>query len=197
MTLTNTAPITHIDSTKITYVILNGPPHSGKSIAARYLVSVLNITTTGPACIESFAAPMKHFIAVALGARYRELSKDTPVDVLAGYSVREFLIDLSENYIKPRYGTAAYGRWLVNRCVRFNPLPRFVVVDDGGFVDEADAVPNRLIVRLLRRDTSFINDSRNYLPDPHFVVENNGTFNDLWNDCAELAKQIVRVPTAV
>lgn len=175
------------------FIILNGPPYSGKSTIARELSSYLREKHI-PTVSDSFAAPMKHFIATALGEQYAVLPKDAPRAELAGYSVREFLIDLSENYIKPHYGDGAYGRWLYHRIGRLNPAPTFVIADDGGFIEEFDALSggNRkriVLIKITRPKHDFSNDSRNYLPiDPDFTIENDGDLASLWLKTKQLSE---------
>lgn len=159
-----------------TYVLLNGPPGSGKTTAAAWLCSELrkhhsNIHQ------DSFAAPMKHFVATALSAKYSDLKKDIPIAELNGYSVREFLIDLSESYMKVRYNEDIFGRLFHYRCLRINPLPRFVISDDCGFDTERDALPRAVTIRINRPGCTFDNDSRNYLSDPDYTIENDGDKN--------------------
>jgi hypothetical protein len=174
----------------ITYVVLNGPPRSGKTTIARELVRTLaekGAVTIG----DSFAAPMKHFIATALGEKYKDIiDKDMPRAELRGYSVREFLIDLSESYIKPRYGSDAYGRWLAHRALRYSPLPEYVVCDDGGFASELDALDRFFLVQVSRPGVTFGNDSRSYIDDPHYVFDNNGHIDELWIKVRRLATAV-------
>ena len=162
------------------FIVFNGPPSSGKSTAARLLCQALG----KEAVMDSFAAPMKHFIATALGMTYADMAKDAPRAELSGYSVREFLIDLSEHYIKERYGAGVFGRWLYHRIGRLNPSPKFVICDDGGFIDEIEALPMRrtTLVHVYRQGCSFQNDSRNYVHSElrrTVVLHNTGTTEQL------------------
>ena len=174
------------------YIVLNGPPMSGKSTIARELSQYMNerhIETVS----DSFAAPMKHYISTALGMQYASMPKDAPRAELSGYSVREFLIDLSENYIKPRYGDGVYGRWLSHRIGRIQPSPSFVICDDGGFTDEVDALGagKAIIVRVNRPGKDFSNDSRSYLDNPHYTFDNDGDMAVLWTKTRALALHII------
>lgn len=173
-----------------TYVILNGPPKSGKTAMSRELSTMFN--DSGLKCvIESFAAPMKHFISTALGAKYADMPKDSPVDILAGYSVREFLIDLSEKYMKLRYGQDIYGRLLVHRVLRLSPLPDIVLCDDAGFASEVEALgPNVVLIQVVRPEHDFKGDSRSYLPDPHYTLHNDSTLDELWVHCRTIVEDI-------
>lgn len=159
----------------ITYVLLNGPPQCGKTtIAAPTLCAELrkyfsNIHQ------DSFAAPMKHYLATSLSVKYSDLKKDIPIAELSGYSPREFLIDLSENYMKERYGEDIFGRLLHYRTMRINPLPRFVISDDCGFDVERDSLPKTVTIRIERPGYDFTSDSRNYLSNPDYTIINDGS----------------------
>lgn len=175
----------------ITYVLLNGPKYSGKTTMAATLCQQLRLHYSN-IHQDSFAAPMKHFIATALSAKYSEIKKDVPVAELSGYSVREFLIDLSEQYMKVRYGEDIFGRLFHYRCLRINPLPRFVISDDCGFDVERDALPRSVTVRIERPGHDFSGDSRNYLSNPDYTIVNDGTLNDLQTKMSQLAAILVQ-----
>jgi hypothetical protein len=172
---------------RITYVLLNGPSMVGKSdVVAPILCQELRKYCSN-IHQDSFSAPLKHFIATALSARYNEMKKDVPVAELNGYSVREFVIDLSEQYLKVRYGEDVLGRLLHYRVLRINPIPRFVVVDSSGFTDERDALPRTVTIRVEREGFTFEGDSRSHLPDPDYTISNNGTIDELRAKLAQLA----------
>lgn len=172
------------------FVALNGPPKCGKSTIQWELIRMFNEHCK---CIgDSFAAPMKHFIAVALGEKYKDLPKDSPLDILAGYSPREFLIALSQEHLKPRYGIDFFGRLLAHRALRYSPPPDLVVVDDCGFIEELNAIPSHVLVHIIRPHTGFEGDSRSYLADPHYILHNDATLDELWIHTRTLVEEILR-----
>lgn len=160
------------------YVILNGPGYSGKSTVAQELCRFFR-TVSVDAYEDSFAAPIKHYIATAIGERYQNMPKDTPVAILSGRSIREFIIRQSD-YMKEEYGEDIFGRLLVNRTLRKNPKPAFVISDSSNDGAELDAIPNAVLVRIERDGYEFKNDSRQSLPNPQYTLKNNGNLGDLW-----------------
>ena len=176
------------------FVIFNGPPSSGKSTFAPELARQLRVhLAPDQVCMDSFAAPMKHYIATAMAWQYQEMKKERPEAVLQGYSIREFLIDLSERYMKPRYGDDVFARLLLYRILRRNPQPRFVVVDDCGFDEEITALTRPFLVRITRPGTSFKGDSRNFVSqEPDWLIENDGTIEECQKKIAQLASHLVQ-----
>jgi hypothetical protein len=181
----------------IRYIILNGPPRSGKTTIARELTYLLNgqriAENYGITQQDSFSSPMKHFVATALGEQYQKMDRDKPRPELNGYSVRDFLIYLAEECIKPRFGDDIFGRWLVHRSLR-NPVskPRFYLVDDGGYGANELAIPRRFVVRIERKGYSFDNDSRRYLPDYNYLLENNQGLPELLKQVKVLADVLLK-----
>ncbi len=179
----------------VKFIILNGPPGSGKStVYARQLTNFLRNLHHKVVVQDSFAAPMKQFIAAALGEKYSDLAKDYPLAVLSGYSVREFLIDLSERYMKERYHDDIYGRLLYHRALRYSPVPDYIVVDDGGFVPEKDALgTHAFIVRIMRPGHDFSKDARGYLPNPNWTIDNCGSLEYAETQSRHLAEFLVKM----
>jgi hypothetical protein len=174
------------------FVILNGPPYSGKSTVARELSRYLSMRHVDNS-IDSFAAPLRHFIAVAIGQQYATMAKDVPRAELSGYSVREVLIDMSEHYLKQRYGESVFGRWLYHRVGRIQPTPAFVICEGSGFEDEVLALgKNTLIVRVERTGHDFNEDSRKYLADPKYVLHNDNSLDNLWSEVQKLGNWLIR-----
>jgi hypothetical protein len=180
------------------YLIINGPPRSGKTHVARELTALF--TAAGlTVAQDSFAAPMKHFIAVALGEKYQQMQKDEPRQIFLGTSVRSFLIDLSENYMKVKYGIDIFGRLLVHRSNRLDPKPDILIVDDAGFDEEVEALGEGkyVLVKLSRPDHTFKGDSRSYINGFHYQINNGGTEHDLHKSCMELVLELVPMINAV
>lgn len=179
---------------KVRYIVLNGPPSSGKSTLARELSRELSALGNTVA-LDSFAAPLKHFFAAALGDSYQTMNKEKARPELNGYSLREAWIDLAEQYMKKRYGEDCFGKWLVHRSLRMKlPVvgsPKFVVIDDGGFEPELWGLPKPLIVRVTRPTMSWIGDSRGYYSRHDLEFANVGTPIDLYNHAKTLAEAIV------
>lgn len=175
------------------YIILNGPSETGKStVIARGLVKRLQSFPKLIVHQDSFAAPMKNFIASTLGIKYADLKKNTMMGIISGFTPREFLIDLSENYIKNRYGDDAFARWLEHRCLRIEPSPDFVICDDGGFQWEYDILRSHgRIVRCIRDGKTFAGDSRGFIINRHgtfdYELKNHGTLEELEPKLDELS----------
>lgn len=174
----------------VVYLVLNGPPRSGKTTIARELTRLFGNKLGGPVYTDEFIAPMKHFIAVALGGKYQEMPRDVSVDVLGGKTIRQFLINMSDDYIRATYGEDIFGRWLVNRSLRYPALPAMVIVDDGGRVGEIEALSNRILVHVIKVGTAFT-DNREYLVDPNFIIHNNTNLDELWITCGKLVNDVM------
>lgn len=153
------------------FFILNGPPGIGKDTIAKYVTdhdssfkqlefkSGLYIATA-----ERYGVDKSWFKRVAVD----RILKETPLSLLGNISPREAMIDTSENYIKPKFGKAYFGRALV-RASEEHPVENFVV-SDGGFVEESLAIIEAghevHIIQLISPKFNFDNDSRDYVVVP-------------------------------
>ena len=172
------------------YVAFNGPPRSGKSTAAWMLREQLQgrfLTMQ-----ESFAAPMKHFVATAMGERYRDMNKDKPRALWRGQSVRQVLIHMSEYYLKERYGDEIFGQLLVERVANLETRPQIVIIDDTGFEQEWSVCRPGFLIRIEREGCDFSYDSRSYHSQPDATVINNGDLFDLDLRLQSIAEDIRR-----
>lgn len=177
------------------YVVFNGPPEAGKSTAAHMLIEFLRNKQLR-VIPDSFATPMKHFVATMMAQQYHVMKKDAPVAELGGISVRRFLIHLSEEYMKPVYGTDIFGRMLYYRSLRAAPPPDFVVIDDSGFYPEFDALGepnNRYLVRVTRPGKTYDGDSRGYLNGFNFHITNDSDVEALRGNTYALSNTLVLI----
>ena len=173
-------------------IILNGAPNSGKDAIAGL------IAEQGLFGQASFHSQVKETLfeqALALSQinqqewfdRYndREL-KEQPWDKLGGLSVREFMIKVSEEYVKPLFGKVFYGQKAGELALGLISEGIHVAFSDGGFQGEFDQMQsivgaeNILLVRLHRVGCTFEGDSRSHLSNPAFEMDlhNDSTLED-------------------
>nr|UWI32967.1 MAG: phosphomevalonate kinase [Bacteriophage sp.] len=149
-------------------IILNGPAGCGKDTLARALVEMGFAKG-----VASFKNPMFNIAMAALGPdAYHEFldgyddraRKEKPEGFLNGLSRRQFMIAISEQFIKPVFGDDYFGKYLAGRLPDGNEV---FVVSDGGFASEVAPIVavghDVRIVRLHRGGYTFEGDSRGYL----------------------------------
>lgn len=149
-------------------IILNGPAGCGKDTLAMALVEMGFAKGTA-----SFKNPMFNIALAALGPdAYREFldgyddraRKEKPEGFLNGLSRRQFMIAISEQFIKPVLGDDYFGRYLAENLPDGDEV---FVVSDGGFASEVAPIVaaghDVRIVRLHRDGYTFEGDSRGYL----------------------------------
>jgi len=114
--------------------IFNAPPRSGKDSLFLYLKEKLNIEVHH----REFKSKLKEIALICSGIdksiwdkRY-ELYKDEPWNLLNGLSQREFLMLISEKWIKPALGKDYFGKNLASSINE----PGVYIVTDGGFSEE-------------------------------------------------------------
>lgn len=172
------------------FVLMNGPPGSGKDTVAQHLVPYLRFTHL------KFAAPIKRMVAALLQCDQRALEeiKDEPNRSLRFLhneftrddTPRKLLIALSEELFKPRYGNAVFGNLLWTEATKSSS--KLFIVSDCGFESEVGRLvsnagrSNCLLVRLHRIGKTFSEDSRSYLTIDGVMtkdIHNNLTPHDL------------------
>lgn len=170
-------------------VILNGPPSCGKDTLAKMLaVNGLQVVHLEmKEALFNVAIQSSGLTKEEWFTRYNNrLLKEEPWEVLGGLSQRQFLIKISEEWMKPLFGNEVFGQRMAARACEEQDKAEgkaTIVFTDGGFKEELDAMVNWigekhvLLVRIHRRGCSFEGDSRNYLPDIYHTYDlyNNGT----------------------
>lgn len=171
-----------MDSKKV--IILNGAPSTGKDTIAFSLQEALHF--------EKKEVKQELFkIALSISGisdeewfdRYDNRShnlKEASWDKLGGLSQREFMIKISEDWMKPVFGNDIFGIKAAESVL--NSDEEIFIFSDGGFKEELDAMSrllgedNVLLIRLHRDGCSFKNDSRTHLDHKHaYDVHNNGS----------------------
>lgn len=150
-------------------LLLNGPPNSGKDTLGGILAM------RGYGRLYSFKKRLIEIALVTSGVTYgewvrrygvREL-KETPWGRLGGLSQREYLIRISEDWVKPVFGEDYFGRAAVEDIVAGGSSHWDAIFTDSGFAAEVAPLRalsgNTVLVRLHREGCNFEGDSRGYL----------------------------------
>lgn len=150
-------------------VILNAPPASGKDTIANTLVKLHGFRKL------EFKQRIYDIAKSILGDSFSQFQKDlanreakeVPQDYLGSISPRQFMIKVSEDWIKPLFGDEYFGVAAAEAASK--SIKHHVVFPDGGFPDEI--LPLRelgvpvVAIRLYREGYDFGSDSRRYLPE--------------------------------
>lgn len=171
---------------RITLVLLNGPKSSGKDYMTQYMLKQhVQLNLIHP------AAPSRDHIENLLGMKLTEeqynLRKDLPDPKLGGHSIREEMINYSENYMKPRFGKEVFSKIMyakMQACMNNVPF----ICTSIGFLEEVKffydlllegQIDNLILFRVYRLGTTFYGDSRYYvIPEDMPLL----TVVDLHND---------------
>jgi len=155
-------------------ILFNGPPGSGKDVAADYFkehgfkhlsfkYQLFNET------INHYGVDQEWFME---GYNNRE-KKEFKSSKLDNLSRREAMIHVSENLIKPEKGLDYFGKLVAEEI---DPEKDYVI-SDGGFIEELVPVlekcgaENFVLVQLTREGCDFSTDSRRYFQGNHMVTE--------------------------
>ena len=162
-------------------IILNGAPGIGKDTIAEIIARKWEYR------ILSFKSPMFDIARTILGAtdfarfavRYHDRKrKEVKYDFLGDRSPREFMIHISENFVKPTLGKNQFGKLLCDSALT---SPFNCIVSDGGFDEEVEHVAahealNVFVVRLHRDGMTFEGDSRKHIRRPDLICD---TYHEL------------------
>lgn len=151
-------------------IVLNAPPGAGKDTIGK----MVSFYSPGEQCrLISFKQPMFEIALAILGKeKYNRFilayddreQKEKPHDFLNGMTCREFMIWISEDVIKPRFGNGYFGKRFAEEAER-SDIP--VICTDGGFPDEIIELIRGghevKVCRLHRQGYTFQGDSRDYI----------------------------------
>ena len=153
-------------------IFLNGPRHSGKDTAYEFIAKeYLNVRH------RKFAGPLKAAAKAMFNLtdpEFKELEatgnkkKIQPNSLFFGMSWVEVLIWLSEEVMKPKFGSAIFGGLMLTELAK-QTAARFTVITDSGSEHEALPVINVCgpenchVIRMYRPGYSFAGDSRSYI----------------------------------
>ena len=166
----------------MTVIIFNGPPRSGKDTAAKFIQHHYGYEH------RELKFSLHEFVKAEwrlLDCEWEEMyeSKDLPYDVLGGMTPRQAMIEMSENYMKPKFGPCIFGRLLSASMKSYQDY----VISDCGFREEIEPLVEKfgetqvVIVRINRDGCDYSNDSRGpydpqWFPNVECIdVYNNGT----------------------
>lgn len=195
-------------------ILFNGAPNSGKDESARIMQQLLDEGSVVSFKTELYKLTAKHFgmnlskfIKIAQDRNTKELKTKELINnsglsflqklklyviglfKMVGMSPREAMIFVSEEIVKPKFGSKFFGHKIVETMSEIDS--NFFFVPDSGFVSElqplVDAGYDVHVVRIKRDGCSFDNDSRIELTDellkPFGIkgidVDNNGTLDEL------------------
>jgi len=147
------------------YILINGPPKSGRSTLARLLQKRL----IGSHQAE-LHAPLKHFFCAAMALKWSVLAIDKPRGILNGRSTIDSLRQL-RNHLCGLYGPDVLGKWLHFRVLGMVPIPAIVIVDDVLSPDDVGVLSSDNRVTLIRIVRGGENNFTP-VPSPHYVVIN-------------------------
>lgn len=176
-------------------ICINGAPGVGKDTAGEILARTQGFKTT---IIHKFAAPLDNIVQSMLGlsrVQYldiRESLKDEPLHQFKTEStLRELLIAVSEDLIKPHFGKTYFGVRCAERLWSL-AVPRggepLVIITDSGFQYEYEAFKESVsnfaevkLIHMTRTGHTFENDSREVVDDPGNTIylNNDGTLEEL------------------
>lgn len=155
--------------------ILNAPKRIGKDTVAHFMQTYCGELRKG-----SFKDPLFNILLATTGMNQAEFFdnydkgdwKDTPKESLNNKSVRDLLIQISENYIKPFFGPDYFGQTLatiISGAEDEIGEEKPWVIPDGGFNAEVEALVKRfgdrvVVVQITREGyCDFGTDSRNWI----------------------------------
>lgn len=153
-------------------ILFNGPPGCGKDTLANMMKGLLGLPGTH---VFKMAGALKIAGNALIGLRPDDLVdpmsmeafKEEPVAVLGnGMTYRRLVIEISEEFMKPRFGKEIFGKLALQSMPVWASL---MLCSDSGFAEEAAPFvrelgeENVLLVQIEREGKSFANDSRSHI----------------------------------
>lgn len=182
-------------------VAFNGPPRCGKDTMSHMLAAHLDKVSDLPVIEASLSTPLRR-VAYAMtswggaldGDDYEKFKLTHFAEF--GKDGRQIMIDVSEQFLKPRYGKEIMTRMLLHSLTGFDGI---VLVRDSGFQIEVTPLAtwvgadNLYVVRVARKGCDFSNDSRESVTGPKWNadVANNGTLLDLQTEAIRMYGRMV------
>lgn len=165
-------------------IFLNGPPSCGKDTIANLLIEKYNGVNL------KFAQPIRNAVCGLFDIEDSMLDKVKNNKIEnTSYRIRDAMIDIGENIIKSKISRDWFGITLLNTIKKYHTNVDLIVVSDLGFIREFEVIYNDLkdsynieLWKIYRPNTSFLNDSRNYIEYPKIKtrnISNNGDINSL------------------
>lgn len=185
-------------------ILLNGPPGSGKNEVFKIMADRRSYSDQ---IVEEmkFAKPLDSIAKACLPfietdadfMHWREDFKETPLMPGSNASMRDLLIGISEDLIKPLFGQEYFGKVAADAVLRriealtddeWKCPNNVIVFTDSGFQVEYDVFTSSMkrhhipydLVRITRPGKTFEGDSRQYVTDCGLDhIRNDGKISDL------------------
>lgn len=184
-------------------ILFNGPPRSGKDTA-----TFIACASVHNAVHYRFASPLKRAVHELFGLKdvpeeMFNKRKSDHQDLMHGMTPREAYIWMSEEVARPKFGQDFFARSAVTAITKIcqEKGSDVVIISDCGFQIEVDHLvdsfgeDNLSVVRLMRNDRTFENDSRGYVEHPvpyhNYIVMNNGTMKQFKDSVIKVVGDIL------
>lgn len=133
------------------YILLNGPPRSGRSTLAKLLHDRIKDSVRA-----ELHAPLKHLFCSALAMKWEAINNERSRAVLNGRSSIDALRQL-RHHLRGLYGPDVLARWLEFRVLGVIPKPKVVIIDDLLFNEDLTVFTEHVLVRVIRgEEKSFV-----------------------------------------
>jgi hypothetical protein len=164
----------------IRYIIIYGAPDSGRSIFAKEVSRYLPDSIT-----DSLEAPLRHFIATALGVQFSAIPRDKILPELGGLDIEFFI----RRFKRDMAIEDMLSRCLVHRVLRYPmKMPKYVIVDDVEQPEEMHILAPRIVVHVSgKRQRPFIPIKMEY----DFYVKDIEQDANTWKTAEEIAGLIL------